>query len=513
LITHKNAYHSSTDEDHVYIILSNSKNILIRQLSQIWDIICLYMRLMKAFLYILIALISGCASFQPKPLLPEQTASTFESRTLDDTDLKKFLEKNLNHEISPWPPESWDFTMLTLVAFYYHPDLDIARARWGVSEAGVITAGGHPNPTLGASLGFITNQESGVNPWLYGFSLDIPVETAGKRGYRLAQAVHLSTAARINIAVTAWQVRSRLRRSLVNLYAARHSEKLLKKQETIQEEIVRLLENRLATGEVSLPDVTQAHISLDQVRLSLKEAQRQSADALVQLASSLGLPITAVEGINLSFDFIERPPFNLPSNDIRRQALLNRADILAALSEYEATQSALQLEIARQYPNIRLGPGYNFDDAKDKWTLGLSVTLPVFNRNEGPIAEAEARRKESAAQFFALQTRIIGEIDRESAGYAEALKKLQVADLLLSTQREQMQAILKMFNYGEADRFALKEAQMKLSAAELSRLEAFILSQQSLGQLEDAVQRPLNSLEPFSASPEMSPRNKKEISK
>jgi cobalt-zinc-cadmium efflux system outer membrane protein len=459
------------------------------------------------------SLITGCATFRAQPMSPSETASSFEARTLDNTNLKKFIEANLHREVTPWPPKSWDLTMLTFVAFYYHPDLDVARTRWGVSEAGVIKAGGLPNPTLGASSGFISNQESGVNPWLYGFSLGIPIETAGKRGYRLAQATHLSTAARLNIAATAWQVRSRLRTSLVNLYAASHSEALLKKQETIQEEIVRLLEKRLAAGEVSLPDVTQAHISLNQVRLYLREAQRQSAEALVQVASSLGLPITAVEGINLSFDFIERTPVNLPSNDVRRHALINRADILAALSEYEAAQSALQLEIAKQYPDIRLGPGYNFDDAKDKWTFGLSVTLPIFNRNEGPIAEAEARRKESAAQFSALQAGVIGKIGREYAGYTEALKKLQVADLLLSTQRKQMQAMLKMFNNGEADHLAFKEAQMKLSAAELSRLEAFILSQQSLGQLEDAVQHPLNSLEQFPSSLETSPRNKKEISK
>jgi cobalt-zinc-cadmium efflux system outer membrane protein len=460
-----------------------------------------------------LALMTGCVVFHQHSISPSQTASDFESRILSSAELKKFIEQNLHKEVIPWPPESWDFTMLTLVAFYYHPDLDVARARWGVSEAGVITAGGRPNPTLGASSGFITNQESGVNPWLYGFSLYIPIETAGKRGYRLAQATHLLTAARLNIAATAWQVRSRLRTSLVNLYAASHSETLLKKQETIQEEIVRLLEKRLATGEVSLPDVTQGHISLNQVRLSLREIQRQSAESLVQVASSLGLPITAVEGINLSFNFIERTPVNLPSNDIRRQALLNRVDILAALSEYEAAQSALELEIAKQYPDIRIGPGYNFDDAKDKWTFGLSVTLPIFNRNEGPIAEAEARRKEAVAQFSALQARVIGEIDRESAGYTEALKKLQVADSLLSSQREQMQVMLKMFNNGEADHLVFKESQMKLSAAELSRLEAFILSQQSLGQLEDAVQHPLNSLEPFPASLETSPRKKKEISK
>ncbi len=183
------------------------------------------------------------------------------------------------------------------------------------------------------------------------------------------------------------------------------------------------------------------------------------------------------------------------------------------MSEYEAAQSALQLEIAKQYPDIHLGPGYAWDQGDNEWSLGFSVQLPVFNRNKGPIEEAKAHREESAAQFSALQARVIGEIDSKSAGYTEALKKLQVVDLLLSTQRKQMQAMLKMFDYGEADRLALKEAHLESSSAELSRLEAFILVQQSLGQLEDAIQHPLNSLEPFPTSPETSPRGKKEISK
>jgi hypothetical protein len=61
----------------------------------------------------------------------------------------EFLELNLAHEITPWPPKIWDFQMLTLTAFYYHPDLDVVRARWGTAQAGVITAGQRPNPDIG----------------------------------------------------------------------------------------------------------------------------------------------------------------------------------------------------------------------------------------------------------------------------------------------------------------------------------------------------------------------------
>jgi outer membrane protein TolC len=461
-------------------------------------------------LFIASAVIAGCASFHSKPISPSETASQFEARMLDNPDLKKFIETNLRHKMTTWPPKSWDITMLTLAAFYYNPELDVVRAKWGVAKAGVITAGAVPNPALGSSIGFISNQTSGVNPWLYGFTLDIPIETAGKRGYRLARAAYLSTSARLNIAVTAWHVRSRLRASLVNLYAADHSETLLKKQETIQEELVRLLEKRLTTGEVSLPDVTQARISLNQIRLSLREAQKQSAEALVQTAGSLGLPVTAVKGVDFSSDFIEREPANLPSNNIRRQSLLNRADILSALSEYDAAQSALHLEIARQYPDISLGPGYNFDDAQDKWTIGLSVTLPVFNRNKGPIAEAEARRTEAAARFTALQAQVIGETDRSLTGYRAALQKLETVDALLTNQKNRLQSVLAMFNLGETDRLALLGAEQELALSELSRLDTLVKTQQSLGLLEDALQRPLDSLGSLPMAPETNPRVKEE---
>jgi outer membrane protein, heavy metal efflux system len=76
-----------------------------------------------------LALMAGCTTFHPKPLSPSQTASAFKTRTLDNLDLKAFLEGNLQRELKPWPPTSRDFPMLTLAAFYYHPDLDVPCAQ------------------------------------------------------------------------------------------------------------------------------------------------------------------------------------------------------------------------------------------------------------------------------------------------------------------------------------------------------------------------------------------------
>src|SRR5207244_7786011 len=112
------------------------------------------------------------------------------------------------------------------------------------------------------------------------------------------------------------------------------------------------------------------------------------------LAEALGVSLAALNGVELNFEEFKRSLDAVPDATIRRQALLNRADIRAGLAEYAASQSALQLEIARQYPNIHLNPRYQLDQTDNKWTLGLTVELPVLNRNQGPIAEAEARGAE-----------------------------------------------------------------------------------------------------------------------
>src|SRR5947208_11473111 len=145
------------------------------------------------------ALLAGCKRFQPAPLSPRQSAASFDARSLSDAGLQQFIKAWSQITPASWPPPQWDFATLTLVAFYFHPDLDFARSHWAVAKAGVQTAGGRPNPVLNAVPGYSLNPASGLSPWLPLVTLDIPIQTAGKRGYRIAQAQKLSEAARLSI--------------------------------------------------------------------------------------------------------------------------------------------------------------------------------------------------------------------------------------------------------------------------------------------------------------------------
>ncbi len=448
------------------------------------------------FLFLLLSLtLSGCVSYTDKPINASVTASGLEARTLADPGLREFFKANLRQDGSAWPPANWDLTRLMLTAFYYHPDLDVARAELGFAEAGSITAGMRPNPTVSFSPQFNSNALASVSPWTMGWSLNVPIETAGKRGYRLDQAKHQTDAARFKLLNTAWQVRSRVRVTFLAFYVAQTKREALQKQADIQARLVDLLAHRLSAGAVSQPEVTLAHLALQQSQLLWAETQREHAEAKVLLASTLGLPVQALNGIVFSFDAFSRlpPDESLGGDRLRRLALVNRADILKALAEYDASQSALHLEIARQYPDIQMKPGHQWDQGDNKWSLGLSLTLPILNQNEGPIAQAEANRKLAAAIFLALQNKTMGDIDQTVTGFRMASNKLTIAEALLASREKQQRAVTAQFNAGETDRLALTSADVELISIQLARLDAWNRAHQALGLVEDALQRPLNA--------------------
>ena len=442
---------------------------------------------------VVLGLVAGCARFHPQPLSPAETAAGLESRSLGNPELKAFLEKHLNRELNPWPAAKWDFEMLTLAAFYYQPSLDLARAVWAEAQAGVVTAGARPNPTVGFTPQYVFNP--GVEPpWVATLNLDWPIETAGKRGARVTQARHLSESARLNISATAWQVRSQLRASLIDLSAVTRRESLLRQQLAVQEQVVASLDQRREAGAMASSEIMPARLLVQKARLDLSDAQRQQVEARARVAEVMGLPVSALKDVEIAYDLTLFPAGldRLTSTEVRHQALQRRPDVLAALADYAASESALQIEIAKQYPDVHLNTGFEYDQGLQKWgLLGFGMELPLLNRNEGPIAQAAARRRQAAARFEALQAKVIADLDRALAVYEVAAKSRAGAEALLATQRKQQEVAEQQLKAGAADRLEVLTAQLELATSELVLQDSQTRLHQALGALEDAVQRPV----------------------
>jgi len=141
---------------------------------------------------------------------------------------------------------------------------------------------------------------------------------------------------------------------------------------------------------------------------------------------------------------------------------------------------------------ISAGPNYQLDQTDSKWTLGLALELPILNRNRGPIAEAEAKRAESAARFLAIQSQVISELDAAVEDCRSALLKSKAANDLLANLAGQERVARARHELGEISKLELLGIELELNAGAQARLEAVVQAQEAVGRLENAAQSPLD---------------------
>jgi outer membrane protein, heavy metal efflux system len=434
------------------------------------------------------ALLAACSvqQYKPAPLSPETSAAALESRTLTDPGLRSFEDYYLGHTASEWPPGTWDFQSLSLAALYFNTELDAARARVAESRAELVTAGARPNPTLGITPGI-------PSPYLLTLDLSFPLETAGKRRYRVESAQSSVLASQFDLAQSAWTVRGAVRAAMLDDLVAVRTVELLRSEAKTRGDQVTLLDRMASLGEITGLQAGAAHIELSKTHAALSAAESQAAEARAAMAATIGVPAAALQDVHLTWSDMSEPPAaaSLPVAEIRREAVLNRLDVRSALERYAAAEADLKLQIAKQYPDVDIGPGYSYEEKLSYFTLGFSAAIPMFDRNRGPIAEAEARRLKAAAAFQATQADVISKSERSLALYTAALAELEEAVRLEELTATRQRAVRDSVRAGEDGRLELDDADIEHLIASRTELESLARAQRALGDLEDAVQRPL----------------------
>jgi cobalt-zinc-cadmium efflux system outer membrane protein len=454
---------------------------------------------------ITICLLAGCAvkRYTSAPIVASTTASQFESRSLADTGLRSFEERNLGHPVSPWPPKSWDLQTLSLAALYFNPALDLARARLAIAEGAIVTARARPNPTFDFVPGVPT-------PYLLTQDFLLLIETAGKRGRRVQIAQNLDQAAQFDLADSAWTVLMGARLALLNYLVASRNLELLRSEQQVREDQIGILEKILSVGEIPRLDVDLARIEVSKTQVATRTAEGQVADAKAVLAAAIGIPVAGLDGAEFSWSDMDTPPApeSLSADQLQRDAVLNRLDIRRSLAQYAAAEAAVHSEIAKQYPDFNIGPGYTYEERNSFFTVGFSTSLPIFNRNQGPIAEAEGRRKEAAAAFLQTQAQVIARSERARAVYTAALREVAEAESLRKLQETQLQIIQQTISAGADNRLSLDNVEIQIGVLARARLDALARTQRALGDLEDALQHPLAPGDVLPINPESPAMNK-----
>lgn len=446
-------------------------------------------------LAIILGIFPGCLHFKAKEINPTETAQEFQTRTLQDRNLLEFIDA-ANQDSSHAPSNEafiiWDLNRLTLAALFYNAELKLARTQWQAAFSQIDTAGQSPNPTMIFFPQFISNPKN-LPSWAYTFDLVVTIETAGKRELRVSQATANAEAIRYQIEQVSWTLRSKIRDAMLVIFKTKKLQFLNKEEAKLLKSEHEILAERAKNAYIAPQQKLDSEVLLSRNELRNVEAERQILEAKANLASAIGVPAIALNDIELDLRSFEKVPALSKEFLIgaRERALKGRFTILSALASYSASSAALELEVAKQYPDIRFGPSYIWNQGVNKWGLGLTSLLPVVNQNQGPIHDAEAKREESSAKFAAIQEQAIGEIELREIGYRSSLKTLRASEEVLSALMAQEKSINKLLRPGDISRPLVLRSNLNLISAESAKLDSLIQAQSALGSLENALQIPL----------------------
>lgn len=436
------------------------------------------------------ACLAGCASYQPNPIALDAGATAFAARRLDAPELAARIADTVP-QAPIWPPAEYDRAALLTAALAANPKLAIARAQTRAARAREDAAALPANPDLTLQSEYARHDP---HPWLYGFALDLDLRSPSlKRAEREFAALGTRNA-QWQWLDQVWALRRDLIAAFSEVESAHRRLDLLDRLAVVQDRLIAIKEKRVAAGE----DAPAELLSVRQQRSDTAQQQAQARAAAnaaqASLAAAVGVPPQALDRVALAWpEWGEPPAFATSFDAAREQALLSRSDLAAAIGDYARSENELHQAVLRQYPQLRLSPGYYWDHGIGKFPLDAGFRVPMFNRAE--IRTAQAERDLAGERLLALQAQIYGEIAAAERAEAGARASAQAAARHLDAARERRRQAETGHRLGALGSEELAAAQALELRADLDALQAHAQWQAARNALEDALHAPLSGPE------------------
>ena len=334
----------------------------------------------------------------------------------------KYLPDKANANIAPASQPDDPTGTITLrdtvaLALVNNPKLKAFSLDIRAAEARKLQAGLLPNPEIDLEI-----EEFGGTGGLAGFdssqtSIQIGqlIELADKRSKRTHLADIEKDLAELDFKSKRLDVMSDVARAFIDVLAAQEQLSLSKELVDLSEKAYSTVAERVRAGQDSPVEETKAKIALSNTRIEFERAGNKLVSARHQLPPTWGSSNPAFEKVTGGFYEISPAPALEELSGLISQ----NPDMARWPAEKERSRAALDLEKAKSASDIKLGGGIQyFDEGDDSaFILGLSIPMPLFDRNQGNIQEAMYMLAKTEEQRKAVETDL-------RAGLAEASTKL-----------------------------------------------------------------------------------------
>ncbi|MDN4053138.1 TolC family protein [Massilia sp. YIM B02763] len=309
------------------------------------------------------------------------------------------------------------------LALSANPALRSATRSIGIAEGAVQQAGARPNPELSfLSEGTDRNTRTETT------QINQVIELGGKRGARIAVAEQER-----NVAIDDVNARrAELRADVITAYmeALTAQERLALAQASLElaHKSTDVTSRRVTAGKISPVEQTRSSVAEAAVRLELAQAEADLALAKRRLTALWASPRPLDQSLQVPDTFGRLPAWPELAERLASSPQLRRAQSAVA-----GRDAQVKLERAQRIPDVTvtLGSQRERELGRTQGVVGLSLPLPLFNRNQGNILSALRRADQARDDLEAEQLRLTQVL-------ADAYQRAEVASTQTVTLRDQV---------------------------------------------------------------------------
>lgn len=374
----------------------------------------------------------------------------------------------------------------------HHPLIVAAKRRVAIAEAEKLDAGLRPNPSFS-----ISGENFPLGPTERGFSFagsldwfatySHTFETGDKRRLRVLLAERNLETSQAEAEAVERQVvyEAKLAYQLVSI--SRLRVELLRENLNNLNYLVSLNEVRVREGYTAEGDLIKARLEGQRVEYQLRKASLEHERAKIGLLRAMGA--SSFEDGDLNFEIVEDLDYRQVSLNaaLLQEAAMRLPQALVAQSRVERAQALLRLEQARARPDVIASVGYKRNGPDNALYGALTVPLPIYQRNQGQVARAQAEVEMAEAELKYTRNVILAEL--AAARRAVEMNRKQVenlrADFLLRAD-ESRSVSLAAYREGAVDLIVLLDAQRVRAQAQELYYQALYDYRVAIHELERA---------------------------
>lgn len=359
---------------------------------------------------------------------------------------------------------------LMRIADLSNPEIGAARNEVGAAAGRAWQAELHPNPILALEAEDVPIRSVGLSRSQNTLSVTQPIIVGGRRSAAISAATAKREARILTLAQKRREVLGEVRLVYFELLYVRQAIALHAALLEIGRETLRIATTRFEARAAPELEVIKPQVEVHELELGKRRLERQREAAAARLCAVLG-------GLAVPMDRLHGElPESLPDLDLARlQRPLREGHpgILAAQKEIEAADRLIRQAEAERIGDVGLRIAYGRNAFTDENTIeaGISIPLPIFNRNQGRIFEAKHLAAGARRSAETLAHRLVAELAVAHAAYMAARDEVAVfRDRIVPASEKALSQARAGYQAGKMRLLDLLDAQRTLSRARLSLL-------------------------------------------